>query len=233
MVQEAKAALALELIESEGQAGRSADVPARIAERIRERIVRGAISPGVHMGQMQLAEEFGASRVPVREALKLLAAEGILSHDPNRGFFVASLSASEASQLYRVRRLLEAELLKSVDWPGPTQLKRLNTLARDMDRCLREGRRADWAAKHRDFHSAIFELSPQKVLAREVFRLWGLTDRYRSILPTPDAAGGAEDERHLLDALAKRDRKALLGSFERDRARVEKLLLGLLEARGL
>ena len=57
-------------------------------------IVRGALAPGVHLSQADLAETFGVSRFPVREALKLLAAETIVVHDLNRGFFVAALSSS-------------------------------------------------------------------------------------------------------------------------------------------
>jgi DNA-binding GntR family transcriptional regulator len=215
---------------------RNPSIPARIAEQIRELIVRGALSPGVHLGQMQLAERFGASRVPVREALKLLAAEGLLLHDPNRGFFVAALSSDEARQLYRMRHIIEVELLSSVQWPSPAQIAELNVQLDDLDELLNEGDRAQWAIRHRDFHRAIFDLSPQKVLVREVLRLWTLTDRYRSLLPAPHATvgeSGVKDERALLDALAKKDRQRLLREFERDRSHIESMLLGLLGARDL
>src|SRR5690606_6326736 len=83
------------------------DVPARIAHEIRELINRGVLSPGVHLGQTELAERFETSRAPVREALKLLATEGTLTHDKNRGFFVSPLSSDEVQQLYRLRELVE------------------------------------------------------------------------------------------------------------------------------
>jgi DNA-binding GntR family transcriptional regulator len=215
---------------------RNPSIPARIAEQIRELIVRGALSPGVHLGQMQLAERFGASRVPVREALKLLAAEGLLLHDPNRGFFVAALSSDEARQLYRMRHIIEAELLSTVEWPSPAQIAELDAQLDELDQLLTDGDRAQWAIRHRDFHRAIFDLSPQKVLVREVLRLWTLTDRYRSLLPAPQATegqSGVQDERDLVDALAKKDRQRLLREFERDRSHIETMLLGLLGARDL
>jgi DNA-binding GntR family transcriptional regulator len=215
---------------------RDPGIPTRIAEQIRELIVRGALSPGVHLGQMQLAEKFEASRVPVREALKLLAAEGILVHDPNRGFFVATLSSDEARQLYRMRHLIEVELLSTAAWPTKDEIAQLNAMVDELEELLTKGDRAKWAIRHRDFHRAIFNLSSEKVLVREVLRLWTLTDRYRSLLPAPQAGaqgGGAEDERTLLDALAKRDRARLLASFERDRSHVEEMLLSLLSARDL
>lgn len=91
------------------------DIPAQIAQEIRKLINRGQLPPGLQLRQSDLADRFGISRVPVREALKLLAAESIIEHDPNRGFFVAPLSTDEARQLYRLRHLLEAELLSTVE----------------------------------------------------------------------------------------------------------------------
>jgi DNA-binding GntR family transcriptional regulator len=216
--------------------GRTAGIPARIAEQIREMIVRGALSPGVHLGQMELAEQFEASRVPVREALKLLAAEGLLIHDPNRGFFVATLSSDEARQLYRMRHLIEFELLSTVEWPSPPQIKAFQAMLDELEELLAKGDRTAWNVRHREFHLAIFNLSPQKILVREVLRLWTLTDRYRSLLPSPRARAGArgsEDERDLVDALAKQDRQRLLAAFEEDRTRVEQMLLSLLDSRAL
>ena len=215
---------------------RNPGIPTRIAEQIRAMIVRGALSPGVHLGQMELAEQFEASRVPVREALKLLAAEGLLIHDPNRGFFVATLSSEEASQLYRMRHLIEFELLSTVEWPTEAQIAEFGVMLDELEALLAKGDRAMWNVRHREFHLAIFNLSPQKILVREVLRLWTLTDRYRSLLPSPQGRlgdRGAEDERMLVDALAKRDRERLLQAFEDDRTRVEEMLLRLLDARSL
>ncbi|MBL8549265.1 MAG: GntR family transcriptional regulator [Hyphomonadaceae bacterium] len=211
-------------------------IPNLIADRIRDLIARGALSPGVHLGQMQLAEQFKASRVPVREALKQLAAEGLLQHDANRGFFVAMLSSDEARQLYRMRRLIETEILKSVEWPTKEQTLQLTEMVNELDGLLARGERAQWDARHREFHRAIYDLSPMKVLVSEAMRLWRLTDRYRSLFATPQRAGGekaTKDERHLLRALTRCDRTALVGAFETDRARMEGMLLNLLGARGL
>ena len=81
----------------------STGVPSKIADELRSMIARGTLSPGMRLGQTELATQFNASRVPVREALKLLSSEGIVEHDPNRGFFVTRLSRDEAEQLFRQR----------------------------------------------------------------------------------------------------------------------------------
>ena len=93
-------------------------VPAKIANELRSLIARGTLAPGMRLGQTELAEQFNASRVPVREALKLLSSEGIIEHDPNRGFFVTRLSRDEAEQLFTLRHLVEDELLSTIEWPS-------------------------------------------------------------------------------------------------------------------
>lgn len=211
---------------------RPVGLPTVIAEGVRDLIIRGVLSPGVHLGQMQLAAQFEASRVPVREALKLLAAEGLISHDPNRGFFVLELSSEEARQLYRIRHILERELLLTIPWPHDEQSRELTRLVDDIDAALKGGDRLTWIAKHRQFHQKIFDLSPDKILVREIQRLWTLTDRYRSLLPTPEPKGGSDD-RSLVEALMRQDRHRLLDVFERERQEVEQRLLRTLSDRGL
>jgi len=214
---------------------RSAALPTMIAQRVRDLITRGVLSPGVHLGQAELAAQFGASRVPIREALKLLTADGVVVHDPNRGFFIATLSSEEARQLYRMRHLLEAELLASVEWPNKQQLAALEEQLERMESLLTAGNSSEWVHAHRRFHQMIFELSPQRVIAGEVLRLLRLTDRYRSILPVQLIQGErrATQERHLLKALANRDRAKLLEHFEHDRAQIEAGVLRGLQDRGL
>jgi DNA-binding GntR family transcriptional regulator len=221
--------------DAEAPAEHQNGMPETIATGIRDLVARGVLAPGVHLGQMELAERFQTSRVPVREALKLLAAEGIINHDANRGFFVAPLSSDEARQLYRIRHLLEVELLASVEWPSKPQLAALRALLDELGQLLEQGKQMEWVARHREFHRSIFELSPKKVVVREVLRLLALTDRYRSLAPVVLTRGDRKvtQERHLLQALTNRDREKLLQVFEEDRTQIERDLLSILESRGL
>jgi DNA-binding GntR family transcriptional regulator len=210
-----------------------AGLPTNIAQEIRDQITRGVLSPGVHLGQAELAKRFGASRVTIREALKLLTADGVVLHDPNRGFFIAALSSDEARQLYRMRHLLEAEILASVQWPDKKQLADLEEHLRRMEKLIAAAKWVEWVVEHRRFHQMIFDLSPLRFIAEEVQRLLRLTDRYRSIVHPAPAERTTNPERHLLTALATRDRARLLAGFEQDRAEIEKGLLRGLAARGL
>lgn len=212
---------------------RTAGLSSNIGHQIRELITRGVLFPGVHLGQLELAKKFGASRVPIREALKLLTADGIVLHDPNRGHFVANISSDEARQLYRMRHLLEAEILATVRWPNKRQLAELENHLGRMEELLIEGYSNEWVDAHRQFHQMIFDLSPERVIVEEVHRLLRLTDRYRSMLHPTDEDMKATQERNLLRALAARDRAGLLAGFEEDRARIEGSVLRDLASRGL
>lgn len=217
-------------------ASTDASVPAAIANRLRALIARGTFSPGMRLGQTELAEQFNASRVPVREALKLLSSEGLVEHDPNRGFFVARLSSDEAKQLFTMRHLIEDELLKTVEWPNESQLKDLERRADRLEKLLDAGDRTNWWTEHREFHTIIFNLSPKKVIVREALRLWSLTDRYRALLPMPrrpSVERSVVNKHPLVQALRNRSRKDLLAVRRERREGFEKLVLETLEARGL
>jgi len=91
---------------------RGATTPDIIADTLREDILRGAFAPGQALRQEELADRFGVSRLPVRDALLRLEAQGLVHVYPNRGAFVLSLSADEVREIYDLRILLEGDLLE-------------------------------------------------------------------------------------------------------------------------
>jgi DNA-binding GntR family transcriptional regulator len=198
----------------------------RMVEVLRKAIQRGMLLPGEHLTQTGLAERHATSKVPVREALKQLHTEGLLQHDPNRGYFVAHLSRGEVRQLYKMRRWLESELLRSARWPNRTELKQIKGWFDTLSRPVNSGNREEWLAALSDVRATIFGLSPEKVLLREAMRLWVLTDRVRALLPDEASVTG---EAGLYEALAARDRDALLAAHAADRDRIEGLLDELIE----
>jgi len=211
-------------------------VPSKIADELRSLIARGNLSPGMRLGQTELATQFSASRVPVREALKLLSSEGIIEHDPNRGFFVTTLSSDEAEQLFTLRHLVEDELMRSIAWPSEEQLGGLEESARRLEQLLDEGNRPKWWIEHRAFHTAVFDLSPKKIIMREAIRLWALTDRFRALLPLPRRPSQEREvvnKQPVLEALRGRDYEKLISSRRQRREAFERLVLETLEARGL
>jgi DNA-binding GntR family transcriptional regulator len=202
-------------------AGDDGSLPNNVADQLRTMIVRGRLLPGEHLGQSQLADMFGRSKVPIREALKLLATEGFLRHDRNRGYFVPPLEVDEARQLYKLRRWIEHELLATALWPDDQQLADLRGRFEQLDAMDQMRDFATWAEALEKLRYALFDLSPQKLLLHEATRLWRLTDRYRALLPRSMAES---PERTLIDALEARDRETLLSSYRAARTAIEAML---------
>ena len=80
---------------------------ARIAAFLREEILHGRFRPGDRIRQEDIAERFGSSRLPVREALRMLEAEGLTEHEPNKGARVPRLSQHDVDVIYQMRERLE------------------------------------------------------------------------------------------------------------------------------
>ncbi len=211
-------------------------VPSMIAVRLRGLISSGVYAPGMRLGQTELAARFESSRVPVREALKMLAAEGLIEHDPNRGFFVARLSSDEARQLFRLREMIEDELLATIQWPTKTQLADLTRKSDKLEDLLNTGNRTEWWKLHREMQESIFDLSPKKVFVREAIRLWSLTDRYRAMAPLPRRQSAERDivnKHELIEALSKKNMREFLEVRRKRREAFEALVLEILIDRGL
>jgi DNA-binding GntR family transcriptional regulator len=148
------------------------------AAQIRGLIIDRVLLPGEKIRQVELAERLGVSRSPLREALRTLESEGVVTYETNRGYVIARLDEEDLVQIFRMRGLLEGELLRTIVRPGPavlSQLKDLNDAmmaaidARDVAKLLRS---------NREFHFTIFELSPLNQFRREVERLWQLSEGY-------------------------------------------------------
>jgi DNA-binding GntR family transcriptional regulator len=116
--------------------GRRGGTSARAADAIRDLILTRAILPGEQVRQEDLAVEIGTSRGPIREALQILAVEGLVRHEPNRGYFVSRLTMQDMKQIYLVRDLLESEVLRSLGTPSENviaELREINDKIRALD----------------------------------------------------------------------------------------------------
>ncbi len=143
-------------------------------------IVSGELLPGHPVRQEHMAG-LGVSRLPVREALRQLAAEGLVRHIPNVGYAVRRLSQDDFGQIYTMRRLLEAEVIRDLPRASDEQLAEITALA---DAVADAGGRLDLLelrARNQDFHFAIFRLSPRPLIVDEIERLWDLAAPYHAM----------------------------------------------------
>ncbi len=148
-----------------------ASVVDQVYAAIRERIVRGSLARGSRIHQEDLAEELGVSRTPVREALRRLAAEGLVEMRTNHGARVADIGLSDMHSAYEARLVIEpgAARLAGVErLPGP--LARMRTALAAQRRAIPDVRRSFDA--NRDFHIALVDASGNTFLTQFVQRLW-------------------------------------------------------------
>lgn len=187
--------------------------PPSVAGALREAILDGDLSPGEQIRQAEWAERLGTSRIPVREALKALAAEGLLSHDHNRGYFVIRFGADEMAQIYVMRRLLETELLRSLVDPAPKALAALRQVGEAAMRAKMGDDFEAWNQLEHDFHSQLYALSSMNLVRAEFERLWLLSNIYRRL---NRAVGQAADSpavtyyAHMVEALVAGDRERMV-----------------------
>ena len=129
-----------------------------VADRLREQIIRGEIPEGAQIRQDAIANQFHVSRIPVREALRQLDAEGLIAIVPNRGAIVPALSPDDVEELFSIRALLEPEILK-VSIPHLTD-KDFSEAAAILRKYVSELRREDhvsaWGRLNWQFHSILY-----------------------------------------------------------------------------
>ncbi|MFD1807177.1 GntR family transcriptional regulator [Gemmobacter lanyuensis] len=99
-------------------------LPEQIANQLRDRITGGLLTPGQRLSEAQLAADLGISRNTLREVFRLLTREGLLTHMPNRGVFVARPSMPAIVDIYRLRRLIEVPMLAQ-GWPQHPAVARM------------------------------------------------------------------------------------------------------------
>jgi DNA-binding GntR family transcriptional regulator len=129
-----------------------------VAERLRDQIIRGEIQEGSQLRQDVIAAQFQVSRIPVREALRQLDAEGLISIVPNRGAIVPELSPDDIEELFAIRALLEPEVLKiSIPHLTPADFTKAESILKKFSHELnREEHIADWGVLNSKFHSILY-----------------------------------------------------------------------------
>lgn len=182
-------------------------VRAQVLDELRTVLASGELPPGSLCSAPALAERFGVSATPVREAMQQLAAEGVVEVVPNRGFRVCAQSPREAAELAEVRALLEVPLVLRAARTVPAQRwEELRPLAEDAARAAARDDRADWAETDGAFHRGLLGVTGnrQLVLAADDVRRRA---QRPTVLPLPPGvlvAAAAEHVR-LLDALCESD----------------------------
>ena len=176
-------------VNSSARARRYATSPDRIADALRDEILRGAIPSGAALGQEELAARFQVSRIPIRDALLRLEAQGLVQVYPNRGAFVISLSADDVREIYDLRLLLEGDILeRAVPRLTADDWRRIDAAHAE---ATRTAGTADWLEGDWSFHRALYEPAGRPRQLEMIEQLRNTVARYSAapdVLPdrTPD-----------------------------------------------
>lgn len=176
----------------------------RIADDLRRAILDGEYTPGARIRQEDLAEMYGASRLPVREALRMLESEGLVTLVANTGAWVTSLSLADCDELYQIRERIEPLLLRyNVPLLSEDQIDHLEALASRMENGDDVER---FLALDREFHLGAYEAAPTTLLGDTVHQLWNRTQHYRRAFMQVfrPSDGSVHHEHHLLVAAIRR-----------------------------
>ncbi|MEQ8437364.1 MAG: GntR family transcriptional regulator [Ilumatobacter fluminis] len=195
----------------------------RVQHELMGELLRGELAPGLRLGQDEVADRLGVSKIPVREALQRLAALGLLRFETNRGAFVPRLTVADAVENYALRRALEPKLLeRAVDRLSVVDLAEAEQ-ALDDD--------AGTADTNWRFHRALYRAADWRRGLAMVEILHAAVAPY--VVLYTDALGGADDsdDEHarLLDACRRRDAPAALGLLHIHLERAERTLVASLE----
>lgn len=157
---------------------------ATIAAELRLRILAGRMPPGTRIRQEEIAEEFGVSRLPIRESLRILESSGLVTLVASTGAWVSTLDLEECREIYLMRERLEP-LLLGLAMPTHTaeSFAEFDACASRVEAATSSG---EFLECDRDFHRALMA-GPRTIRLREtVDHLWNLTHYYRRRLLTPD-----------------------------------------------
>lgn len=144
----------------------------KILETIREQILRGNLKPGEKVAEPELAEKFGISRTPIREAFRQLESEGYLTVIPRKGAVVASLSERDVAEFYAIKSILEGYAARiAADRLSDRDIERLETINARLAQLAKEGDVKTFFRVHNEFHDLFIKAASNDKLYELITQL--------------------------------------------------------------
>lgn len=176
---------------------------------LKEKILSGELKPGEKLIIRELSSSLAVSETPIREALKTLEAEGLLSLTPHVGFIVTKLKLKELEDILIIRYNLEFLATEiAVDKISNKDIERLVDRIKEMRICIRENDIPNYGRLNREFHQIIYKASNNQSLFKLIIDLWDKSERVRSVfLLEPEIIEQSYNEHiQLIDILKKKDK---------------------------
>jgi DNA-binding GntR family transcriptional regulator len=177
-----------------------------VADRLRQQIYSRALEPGNWIDEMKLSQEFGISRTPLREALKVLAVEGLVTMKLRRGAYVTEVSRDDVAQVYHLLALLESDAAAQVaEHADDAQREHLRQLHVRLQKQVRQ--RDAFFATNEQFHMALLEFAGNR-WARQIvtdLRKVMKLNRHHSLFKQGRLSDSLAEHHALMDAIAAHD----------------------------
>ncbi len=204
---------------------------------IRKRILDNVYPAGYRALEREFAEALQLSRTPVREALLLLQAEGLMELIPRHGARVLPVSAEDMREIYQVLAALESAAVEIVTRERPTaaNLRPLSEASRDMTAALKRDDLDAWARADEHFHRQLLELAGNSVLTTTVQLLWDRAHRARMVTLRlrPPPVHSTKEHNAIVEAIKAGDPEVAVRLYKQHRERASIELLAILEKAGL
>lgn len=179
-----------------------------VADRLRELLFSGEIKPGERIRIRQIQERFGVSHIPVREAIRTLEGEGLVTTKPQRGAVATPVSLQILDDVYDARRLLEPQIIaRSVLAITPGQIEEADQALARLEALDRSSLNEFFVA-HRQFHWLLLEPGASETLELILNQLWRVSERFvrisKVVFPA-DVSAASDQHRQLLELVKAGD----------------------------
>src|SRR3569832_1037165 len=188
----------------------------QVAEQLRQRIFRRELEPGSWIDEVKIAQEFGISRTPLREALKVLAAEGLVTMKVRRGAYVTEVSETDLADVYHLLSLLESDAAGVVAAKATdAQVTELQSIHKQLEAA--SNNRDKFFAINERFHMRLLEIAGNRwrdQLVADLRKVMKL-NRHNSLLKSGRIGESLAEHAAIVDALTKRDAAAARQRMQR------------------
>ena len=189
---------------------------------LKEQIVTGEVMPGERITVMQVAAEFGVSAMPVREALKRLQQEGLVTITPHAGAQVVKYNDKQYQEITQIRILLEpyAAMLATQRLDGQ-DLEHLEKMLAEMELCVESGDSLTYSELNTKFHQYIYSCCGNATLIETINSLWEKTRMSKNVflMERDRMPLSIQEHKECLECLRKRDPEAVREAFDRHKRR--------------
>ena len=180
-----------------------------ILESLKDRILSGTFGPGFHLKTRQIAEEYGTSEIPVREALSQLASMGLVRIIPHVGAITSTLSSHDLKEIFQIRETLESLAVRlAVPQLTDDDINQITDIAQALEKAVTEGAAPDRLNYlNRQFHTQIYQHCDNQRLIHIIDDLWNHATRYPGPLTgnNPETLQSLQDHQDIVTALKERD----------------------------